>query len=550
MPEKKNTQKPTPESVTAGTVAFPDSVALIGSKLEYIPKFLRELDQQKHLCIGNLLDPTPQHWMRIRPFAIGKRLVTNGEYLKFVQARLENVDEGESEFFYDDPELWRMVWEDLNLQITQTTMAVLAEEGEVVEHEEVYHNAINALDAYLISLRMEMERLLLLQTGVYSRESTTTSGTQAIGFLKRPGKKTQRFEFTREKRLARLFSLIRLKLCKSIFQAPELETGLEDDMIAESKDQYDDLAAVVGDIDYLLKNLRDQYLRAIDEQYRQAFIQNRHPVETMQFLQRFKLAIKKHKTLTDSVSAHDVFYPRYWQRPGGEQARSAIRGHRVPWENLPITGITLYEAAAYTVWLSETTGLEVSLPSEFEYERASSWGPKNGRIDPASDKKLIVDPCRKGVLPWESTKDFNFYFGREGAINASKQKEYARLLSATGRKINGKSIDQLLGFGWQWTLDRFNESERKYNRFENPNYPVFTDIEVACAGKEDEPLTVYEYEPYRSLESAFFVLRGSPDVIGGAGLTTRRFAVFPLRGYRNISFRIVIRPEDAGGEGL
>jgi hypothetical protein len=69
-----------------------------------------------------------------------------------------------------------------------------------------------------------------------------------------------------------------------------------------------------------------------------------------------------------------------------------------------------------------------------------------------------------------------------------------------------------------------------------------------CAGAEGKPLTVYDYEPYLSLDSAYFVVRGSPDIIGGAGLTTRRFAIFPLRGYGNVSFRIVVRPEKAGNQ--
>ncbi|MHC4664150.1 MAG: SUMF1/EgtB/PvdO family nonheme iron enzyme, partial [Planctomycetota bacterium] len=290
-------------------------------------------------------------------------------------------------------------------------------------------------------------------------------------------------------------------------------------------------------------------LRAIDERFRQAFIKRQHPVETIQFLQRFRTAIKKHQAISDPVRAGEVLYPRGWSSPAGERSRSAIKGRRMPWKDLPITGVSLYEAAAYTVWLSEMTELDVSLPTEFEYERAASWGTDAGCIKEGADAPVVLDPGGKDILPWKGKKDFNFYFGREGAINVNKRTEYERLLEATGRHVNGKRIDQLLGFGWQWSLDRYNETERKYNRFESANYPVYSEREAVAAGDEEKSLTVYEYEPYRSLDSPHFVLRGSPDVIGGAGLTTRRFAAFPLRGNRNISFRITIRPEDSAGCG-
>ena len=40
---------------------------------------------------------------------------------------------------------------------------------------------------------------------------------------------------------------------------------------------------------------------------------------------------------------------------------------------------------------------------------------------------------------------------------------------------------------------------------------------------------------------ALLQLKGSPDVIGGPGLTTRRYAAYPFRGYRNIGFRLVAK---------
>ncbi|MHC4664301.1 MAG: hypothetical protein ACYS8W_21780, partial [Planctomycetota bacterium] len=169
MPDRG--ENPTAESVKADTVSFPESIFLVGGDLEHVPDFLKKLDRQKHICIGNVLDPTPPVWMHLRPFAIGRRLVTNGEYLKFLDAKTESGEEGSPARFYDDPELWRIVWEDLNLQLTQATMAVMGEGGNVIEFEEVFHDAQNALDAYVTSIKLEIERLLVLQSGAYASDS-------------------------------------------------------------------------------------------------------------------------------------------------------------------------------------------------------------------------------------------------------------------------------------------------------------------------------------------------------------------------------------------
>ncbi len=66
-------------------------------------------------------------------------------------------------------------------------------------------------------------------------------------------------------------------------------------------------------------------------------------------------------------------------------------------DNLPIVGVSWYEAYAYTRWLAEVTGHDYKLPSETEWEKAARGGlqlPKNGK---GSWRK---NPNTARIWPW------------------------------------------------------------------------------------------------------------------------------------------------------
>jgi formylglycine-generating enzyme required for sulfatase activity len=267
----------------------------------------------------------------------------------------------------------------------------------------------------------------------------------------------------------------------------------------------------------------------------------------------------------EPVALSQVLFPRSWRSPAGMHKRRRFIGSAVPWEDCPVFGITFFEAVAYAAWLSAVTGKPVTLPDEAQYERAASWpvtappgrGGKAGRSSrQAAAKPLLLDPGRKLLFPWQDhcPHDFNHFFGREGrGVEDYYQKDrelYARLLRSTSRRLGAKGapggegeeggaveIHQLEGFGWHWTRDRYNETERKYSRFEDPDYPLFT--AAPCATSDGTRVKVRHYVANRSPRDPLFVLKGSPDVVGGPGTTTRRYAVYPLRGYTNVGFRLV-----------
>jgi hypothetical protein len=121
------------------------------------------------------------------------------------------------------------------------------------------------------------------------------------------------------------------------------------------------------------------------------------------------------------------------------------------------------------------------------------------------------------------------------------EKEYQKLLENTAKKSpDGQNIYQLLGFGWQWTIDRYDPSAHKYSNFDVYNYPVLRSP-VCRYEPGGDALPVFEYKPNSNMSHSYYVARGAPDVVGGPGTATRRFSMYPLRGHENVGFRFVFR---------
>jgi formylglycine-generating enzyme required for sulfatase activity len=244
-------------------------------------------------------------------------------------------------------------------------------------------------------------------------------------------------------------------------------------------------------------------------------------------LRRLRKLLEADTAGTLRFKVSDLFRPLFW--PDASERRNkgpVIFNLGVAWEVLPVVGVTLYDAAAYAAWMRMTTQQPVVLPSEAEYEKAFSWVLEGG-------DNLV--PERKHIFPWQgrNTLDFNQWFSRDGhslqAIEA-RAAAYQKLLDDTARPVGAGKLYQGLGFGWQWTRERFNDHERKYNRFDS----------AGCMKRELHGRTVYEYSNVGDQNLSFFAVRGAPDQLGGPGTVTRRFALFPLRGYSECGFRCVV----------
>jgi formylglycine-generating enzyme required for sulfatase activity len=503
---------------------------LMGTSLGNLHPEILSINKEKHLSLGSILAATPPRWVFTDGFSVGRKMVTNGEYSLFLKYA-DPDPESESGYsrFYDNPDLWRYVWGGLNFRINSLKMPVGEQTGGISTREENYDHVDNFVEAYLLSIRYEIERLLFSSEG-------GGSGNLETMYMRKADGKTEKVEVPKHDVVERVFRCVQKRVWESMQEEESFYMGGYGE--EEGEDSPQEIAQF---IDSLTRNLIEIYMENVDRRFRQMLRKGAYPVETILFLQRFKHQILKLPP-DKPVPLHKVLYPRFWKAPTGVMKKRTFQGDEVPWEELPVTGLSLYEALAYTTWLTQLTGLKVTLPNEAQFERAASWpdGPA-----PEGDP-VELDPRKKFIFPWESQEsrefhDFNYYFGQAGQDMENyfykHQGEYRELLENTAKvDPDGGKIYMLLGWGWQWTVDRYAEEELKYSRFDPRNYPLLKDRTYRDT-QAYKNVTVFKYRPNADIESSYFVVRGAPDVIGGPGTTTRRFALNPLRGYRNVGFR-------------
>lgn len=488
----------------ADTVAVPAGPTLLGADLMDCAEELREYDSANHVGLAALLDATPATWINLSGYRIGRRLVTNGEYRTFLQAP---DPENRSARIFDSRSLWEYVWQGLGLAVTARRVPTRSPDGRVGSIEESYHESRTFVDAYLLSLRRSVDRLIQGQS-----LDTTPDGLP-----------TEEAKFRQSGEQTMVITLPASPLARGIFD--------QIDRAVDGGQPVSDGGNLAQRIDALLRQLEPALRESRDQ--RRPDVRPPEP-ESMVLLRRAAEALQAGETLTPSR----LMFPREWSSPDGPKGLR-FPGPRVPWEEQPVTGITLYEAAGYCAWLSLTTGRQVTLPTEAEWERVASW--------PLAAGTTPGDPAQKSLWPWWDAadgtgvkQDFTHFFGHleTGGTDGlyADRREYRRVLDATARRCgDAGSLEQLLGFGFQWTSDRFDHRERRYARFSAGRYPQ------SAAAEIDGP--VYAYRPVSDGRYIDFVIRGAPALIGGPGLTTRRFAACPMRGSRDIGFRIAIQQD-------
>jgi formylglycine-generating enzyme required for sulfatase activity len=417
------------------------------------------------------------------------------------------------------------VWTELGYHIDSAQMPYRAADGEVQFYEESYSSCSNFIEAYMQSLFNEVQYVLL---GL--PEERPTASDAMTGGVPRQSR-------DHVVRRVQAFAKYKLRDAMSVDGGSDIMTDDDQELLAE----YKSLQAATDDVDYIVKELRRGYGRQVDHRLQQTFKKGQLGIEPVLFLERLMAAIGPDHRPEDGVPLRSVVYPRRWKSVGGQARGRRLMGTAVPWESCPVTGISFFEALAFAGWLSSVSGEPLTLPTEAQYERASSWPYDRGVIE---GKPVKLDYRKKLLFPWQDhcENDFNYFFGREGfEVEGYYQKDrrkYKEVMDSTARTVaEGRTLYQLEGFGWHWTVDRYSETERKYSRFQDPDYPKYT--ARPCIEPPGERTMVYDYAPNRNPKDPFFVLKGSPDVVGGPGLTTRRYATYPLRGYFNVGFRLV-----------
>lgn len=457
-----------------GYVEIPAGPFLLGASYDDIDPGLRARDLSQCLGLGAVLASTPPVWVDLPAFRMMARLVSNADYQRFwTYVHPELPDRP----LVDHAEVWQMVWEQHGLG----TVRVPASEPGGGAQVESYEACSNAIDAQVVSLGFECQRQVL--------------GTQLV-----PG--DPGFD-QRSKAIVRLFGTLRRDLAASMSAAVELASG-QRQAVGAGGDPAADAAQVLA----MVEESADDPARS--------------PLAV--FLRR----VARDAAAGQPPTVSRLFAPLWWP----DDVAKALQGvglfrTRMPFGELPVTGVSLYEAAAYAAWVRLLTGEPVGLPSEAEYEKAFGWDLAGSGLDPR----------RKHVFPWQGgcDLDFNHWFSREGERVEQLQARaagYRSLLEDTARPLGTAKLYQGLGFGWQWTRERFSELERKYNRFEL----------AALRRRQCEGRTVVEYRDCTDRSWRYAAVRGAPDQLGGPGTVTRRFALSPLRGSSDCGFRCVISP--------
>ena len=167
----------------------------------------------------------------------------------------------------------------------------------------------------------------------------------------------------------------------------------------------------------------------------EAMFLDRYPVTNRQYLQFVEAGGYEQMSIWDPqvwtavfdfVDATGTPGPRFWKHgryPRGE-------------DDLPVVGVSWYEAAAYARWVGKR------LPTEAEWVKAGSWPV------PLSDKKQWQ---RK--FPWGDTMDRE----RCNLWGSGPDKVVAVGEFSSGVSVGG--VYQLIGNVWEWTSGNFGAAE-------------------------------------------------------------------------------------------
>jgi formylglycine-generating enzyme required for sulfatase activity len=509
------------ESVEIKSGAFP-----LGASMALVDPDLRLRDHSRRLDLAGLLDSTPYHWVYLDKYRIGRTMVTNGQYLQFLNT------EGTP---YEREDCWRYVWAGTGRHIESHARYDQAADGKVHHKVELHSDARNFVEAYIDSLNYEVTQWSEFEDPgaafIDDDSSSSSDGTVQLEAI------------DRSRTIRRVFDFAKSCLSDAIVPA-----NSDDDVLLPKAQQDIQLYFSENGAEALrhdISSIRKLTVQRLSVQVPPLMLRKlqRSPheiVEAIAFLRRLHKAWVR-LDMPHKLKLRDVLYPRSWPSHEGEVEAGGFGIPTVPWADRPVFGITLYEATAFCTWLSQLSDwkLEVDLPSEAQYERAASWSNEHPE---SSGGRVRLDPKLKALFPWQEhcEKDFNDLFGQEqmtlDKLYANPKAHDKQLEESSRSHGDSDRIGQLLGFGWQWCADRFDTAERRYARFHPDTYEKQPDLVVEDMVAQ-APQPVWKYSPNSATQHSNFVVRGAPEILGGPGLTTRRFAMFPLRAYPNVGFR-------------
>ena len=147
---------------------------------------------------------------------------------------------------------------------------------------------------------------------------------------------------------------------------------------------------------------------------------------------------------------------RYWTQAGWQWRNMEGKTQPIYWtekqwtgdDNLPVTGVSWYEAYAYTRWLAEATGRNYRLPTEAEWEKAA----RGGLQIPDGKGGMKKNPNPDRIWPWGDEEptaklcNFNRNVGHTTPVGS-----YPDGASPYG-------VLDMAGNVWEWCLSKWARS--------------------------------------------------------------------------------------------
>lgn len=152
----------------------------------------------------------------------------------------------------------------------------------------------------------------------------------------------------------------------------------------------------------------------------------------------------------------------YWTRAGWSWRKSENRTQPRYWtdkeragnDDLPVVGVSWYEAYAYTCWLAEATGRNYRLPTEAEWEKAG----RGGLMIPDGQGGMKKNPNPARIWPWGDEEptaelcnfDSNYQGGRTSPVFSH----------AAQARRQPYGLYHMAGNVWDWCLSAYADPYR------------------------------------------------------------------------------------------